>query len=153
MYSCFDKCMPVQRARHTSHYIAANRGNLLSTVNLAGGLGGLFHWTFWLIHWEFVDYFWARAIVPAHRVSARKFGSLRVVLFMKIAFVTVIQKNKPCGALDRTGPQARSTGFSGWSTGCFWKDLRCSYPQARVWKKHRPRRGFAVSTILTKWTS
>ena len=27
-----------------------------TSVNILGGLGGLIHWIFWLIHWKFVDY-------------------------------------------------------------------------------------------------
>ena len=51
------------------------------SVNILGGLGGLIHWIFWLIHWEFVDNPWARVVLYENHVSARKIGSIRVVLY------------------------------------------------------------------------
>ena len=86
------------------------------SVNILGGSGRLI-WIFWPIHWNFVDCPWARVVLYENHISARKIGSLRVVLCencIRNDSVKIFQKGNSCRALfGRTGPTARSTGFSG----------------------------------------
>ena len=63
--------------------IIINFPNVAASVNILGGLGGFIHRTFWLIHWKFVDYPWARVVIYENHVLARKIGSLRVALYKK----------------------------------------------------------------------